>query len=106
MAYPLTQPTLSISESIDVIAASEASILQGINQIFCEDFVTPLLADNLTSGEDKLLLIGNVLNAMTSKECSIACILTNIADLLAVEKGLIPPTSSSVDPTDLKCSSC
>ena len=106
MAYPLTQPTLSISESIDVIAESEASILQGLNQIFCEDFVAPLLADNTILGEDKLLVVANVLNTMTVKECSIACILSNIADLLAVEKGLIPPTSSTVDPSELKCSAC
>lgn len=93
MSYPLTKAKFSTFESIDAITASQATILQGLNELFSVDFVDPLLADSNTSGENKILIISSVLNSISNKEASSADILSSLANLLSLEKGILPPTS-------------
>ncbi|MGL4912260.1 MAG: hypothetical protein ACRC3Y_07485 [Romboutsia sp.] len=97
MAYPIVPPSISVSQAVDVIAASEASILQGLNDLFCNDFVTPVLTSTL-SNQDKLTTIANVLNIMACKENTVAGVINGLADIIVVNKGLAGP-----QPQDCNC---
>ncbi|MGL5693808.1 MAG: hypothetical protein ACRCXA_07010 [Peptostreptococcaceae bacterium] len=90
MSYPVTPSTISISQAVDVIAASEASILQGLNDLFCNSFVSPVLTSTL-SNQDKLNTIANVLNIMACKENTVASVIDGLADIIVVNKGLAGP---------------
>lgn len=103
MAYPAADPVLSNQQSIDVIVESEASILQGLNQIYCQEFVTGLLNDLTMSAEDKLIVMGNVLNTMACKECTIANILESAAEFIAVDKDLVDQTGRVAFNCDYCC---
>ncbi|MEG0297566.1 MAG: hypothetical protein RR620_12690 [Clostridium sp.] len=105
MAYPFTTPTqVTNLQAVDVIVAAEASILEGLNQLFCNEFVAGVLADTTTPVEDRFLIISNVLNTMACKECTVAKILTALSHFIVVDKGILPttaPSSGSVTPCSL-----
>lgn len=107
MAYPLPSPlpatTLTNQESLDSIVQSEASILQGLNQLYCEEFVADLLAIPTADPkpEDRLLIMASILDLMACKECTVANVISAVSEVLSVDKGLISTTSSSE-----KCSYC
>lgn len=92
MAYPLRPAELTVSQSVDSIAQSEAIILQNLNEIFCLDFVAPLLEDETLTPEEKLTLISGILNEMAIKECAIANVIDALSDVLVVDKGLVKPS--------------
>ncbi|MGG5460530.1 hypothetical protein [Clostridium sp. B9] len=88
MAYPANPPVLTNQQSIDVIIESEASILQGLNDLYCNDFVVDILASGDTP-ENQLTAMSNILNIMACKECTIAKILSAASKVLVVDKGII-----------------
>ncbi|MGL4874809.1 MAG: hypothetical protein ACRC30_09195 [Clostridium sp.] len=104
MAYPISIPDLTFAESIDLIVASEASILQDLNQILCNDFVTPILADTITSGADRLSLMTQVLNSVSCKECSMAKVVNSLSSLIVVDKNIATGVNESE--TGSNCSAC
>ncbi|MGL4449756.1 MAG: hypothetical protein ACRCTZ_01025 [Sarcina sp.] len=116
MSYPMRDTNLfSVSDAIDNIASSEASILQGLNDLFCSEFVTKLLdptvldptSPSYITPTDRLTIISNILNSMATKECTVASILNAAANIIVVEKGLIAPSSpSSASSDDFSCNSC
>ena len=107
MSYPMTPASFTISDSIDNIAAAEASILQGLNNIICTDFVTPLLATtpvDSAEGAERLTIMANLLNSMATKECTVASVLNAAANVIVIDKGLIGPSPASSD--DFSCAPC
>lgn len=82
MAYPMKPSTLSIKQSVDSIAQSEASILQGMNQIFCLQIINPLLHNSELSVEEKFKIISTTLHGMAAKENSIANVIDSLADMM------------------------
>lgn len=115
MSYPMRDTNLlSVSNAIDNIASSEASILQGLNDLFCTEFVSPLLDPTVLdptlpsyiTPTDRLTIIANILNSMATKECTVASILNAAANIIVIEKDLIAPSSPSPSSEDFSCSAC
>ncbi|MGL4656016.1 MAG: hypothetical protein ACRCWM_09035 [Sarcina sp.] len=113
MSYPMrTTDLFNVSDSIDNIASSEASILQGLNEILCTQFVTPLLSIAVTDPNsasfidpaDRLTIMANLLNTMATKECTVASVLNAAANVIVINKGLISPAPTTSD--DFSCTPC
>lgn len=102
MVYPVKCHNLTMQEIVEVIVASEASILQGLNKVYCEDFVNGIIDEECLSSKEKLDLMANVLNIMASKECTVANILESSADLLVIENCLVYPVCDK----EYDCSYC
>lgn len=88
MAFPVTPPVLSQSESVDAIAEAEAGIAQCMADFLCNTVLPNITA--LTDVDDQVALAKSILCAYTCKEKGMAALVDALANKILADKGLIP----------------
>lgn len=88
MAFPVTPASLTDSESVDVIAESEAGIMQCMADFFCNT-ILPAIA-LVPDIDDQIALTKSILCGYTCKEKSVAAVVDSLANKVLADKGLVP----------------
>lgn len=93
MAFPVTPPVLTQTQSIDAISEAEAGIAQCMADFLCNTILPNITA--LTAVEDQVELSKTIYCAYTCKEKGMAAVVDALASKILADKGLVPGGDSS-----------
>ncbi len=88
MAFPVTPPVLTQSQSVDAIAEAEAGIAQCMADFLCNTILPAI--DALAVVDDQVELAKSIFCAYTCKEKGMAAVVDALANKILADKGLVP----------------
>lgn len=97
MAWPVTNPVLTQTQSVDAISEAEAGIAQCMADFLCNTILPGIEA--LTDVHDQVELSKSIYCAYAGKERGMAAVIQALANKVLADKGLVPggDTSDSCD---------